>query len=80
MKIAPPTLLPKRADVLPILFTYELIINFVVLRLFWGGNLVIPIIPPTKNDATYDGPMVAESVSVNMLNPGLSIYSSSFGL
>ena len=63
MNIAPPTLLPNLADVLPTLLTYELIINFLVLLFFCGGTLVNPINPPTKNDATYDGPIVEASFS-----------------
>lgn len=80
IRIAPPTLLPKRADVLPTLFRYELIINLVVRLFLAGGTWVSPIKPPTIKEQKYDGPIVAESFSVNMVTPCLSTFSNGLAL
>jgi len=52
IRIAPPTLFPKRADVLPTLFKYELHKSLNVLLFLEGGTWVNPMSPPKKNDAT----------------------------
>ena len=70
IKIAPPTLFPKFADFLPILLTYKPIITLLLLPIFLcfatiGSFIPLtkPMNPPTKNDATYDGPIVEANFS-----------------
>ena len=76
MRIAPPTLLPNLDDVFPTLFKYEFKRSLFVLLFRSGGVLVSPKIPPTKKAPTYDGPIVAESFSVNIVIPFLSSFSN----
>ena len=76
--MAPPTLFPNLAEVFPTLLRYELIMSLVVLLWRAGGTFVRPYKPPTMNEQTYDGPIVADNFSVNIVIPYLSTFSRGF--